>query len=45
MIDLPFEGGKDEDAAEDGREFHSWEVEGKKTSLSRLILALESSTQ
>ena len=30
---------------EGGREFQRWEVEGKKPSLNRLILALESSTQ
>ena len=30
---------------EEGREFQKWEVEGKKPSLNRLILALESSTQ
>ena len=30
---------------EEGREFQRREVEGKKPSLNRLILALESSTQ
>ena len=49
VIDLPFEGRKVElkeaGNTEEGREFQRWEVEGKKLSLNRLILALESSTQ
>ena len=45
-IDLPFEGRlKEAENTEGGREFQRWEVEGKKPSLNRLILALESSTQ
>ena len=45
VIDLPFEGRKVEggwENTEEGREFRRWEVEGKKPSLNRLILALES---
>ena len=46
VIDLPFEGRlKEAGNTEEGREFQRWEVKGKKPSLNRLILALESSTQ
>ena len=46
VIDLPFEGRlKETRNTEEGREFQRQEIEGKKPSLNRLILALESSTQ
>ena len=45
VIDLPFEGRKVEGNTEEGREFQRREVEGKKPSLNRLLLALECSTQ
>ena len=47
VIYLPFEEGKLKETrkAEKGREFQRQEVEGKKPSLNRLILALEISAQ
>ena len=46
-IDLLLKEGRLKEAGntEGGGEFQRWEVEGKKPSLNRLILALESSTQ